>query len=184
MTNVDSTSGDIVASLGHLTLGSRLKRLGERLQGETTRFIQAQGIDLPSSWFPLLAALDRGEATVGELAEALGVSQPGVTRSVANLAGIGLVQVATGDADRRRRTVRLTGEGAALVGRARRELWPRIDAAVAEACAGLEGSLLEQVGVLERRLDEVPIDRRAAAVATVPPVPPAPMAPVTAGSRP
>lgn len=166
MTDSADTTGDIVASLGHLTLGSRLKRLGERLQGETTRFIQAEGVDLPSSWFPLLAALDRrGGATVGELADALGVSQPGVTRSVANLARIGLVEVATGDDDRRRRTVRLTAEGAALVARARRDLWPRIDAAVADACAGLDGSFLDQVSALERRLDDAPIDRRAAVAA-------------------
>jgi DNA-binding MarR family transcriptional regulator len=153
---------DILASLGHLTLGSRLKRLGERLQAETTRYIEAEGVDLPSSWFPLLAVIDRrGAATVGELAEALGVSQPGVTRSANNLARLGLVEAVPGAADRRRRTLRLTTEGGTLVGRARSELWPRIDAAVAEACAGLDGTFLEQVGGLERRLDEAPIDRRA-----------------------
>ncbi|MBM7503085.1 MarR family winged helix-turn-helix transcriptional regulator [Agromyces aurantiacus] len=162
MTEQDTATTDVVATLGHLALGTRLKRLGERLQAETTRFIQAQGVDLPSSWFPLLAALDRRESTVGELAAALGVSQPGVTRSATNLARLRLVEIATGDTDRRRRTIRLTPEGAALVERARAELWPRIDAAVADACAGLDGPFLDQVGALERRLDEAPIDRRAA----------------------
>src|SRR4029453_17504819 len=78
---------DIVEQLGHLALGTRLKRLGERLQAETTRFIEARGLPVPASQFPLLAALERpGGLTVGELAEAVGVSQPGVTRSVARLA--------------------------------------------------------------------------------------------------
>lgn len=155
---------DILASLGHLALGSRLKRLGERLQAESTRFIEAQGVALPSSWFPLLAVLDRrGSATVGELAEALGVSQPGVTRSADNLVRLGLVEAARPAADRRRRTLRLTAAGAELVDRARAELWPRIDAAVAEACAGLDGTFLDQVAGLERRLAETPLDRRAAA---------------------
>ena len=84
---------DIVEQLGHLALGTRLKRLGERLQAETTRFIEASGLPLPASQFPLLAALDRpGGLTVGELAEAVGVSQPGVTRSVARLAVQGLMK--------------------------------------------------------------------------------------------
>ena len=35
---------DVVEQLGHLALGTRLKRIGERLQGETTRFIAADGL--------------------------------------------------------------------------------------------------------------------------------------------
>ncbi|GAA1057762.1 hypothetical protein GCM10017608_01640 [Agromyces luteolus] len=173
---------DLVARLGHLTLGSRLKRLGERLQSETSRFIRAEGADIPASWFPVLASLDRAPASVGELAEQLGVAQPGVTRTVTSLADLGLVTVAADGDDRRRRTVALTAAGAALVERARRDLWPRIDAAVAEACGGLEGSLLEQVAGLERRLDDRPLDRRAAELATTAEHA-APVAPATPGAE-
>lgn len=155
---------DIVRQLGHLALGTRLKRLGERLQAETTSFIEASGLALPASWFPLLAALDRtGGLTVGELAEAVGVSQPGVTRSVAKLVELGLVGVeAHGSADRRRRSVLLTAAGEDLVGRARDEVWPHVEAAVVDVCEGLEGPLLAQLAELEARLDRVPLDRRAA----------------------
>ncbi|GAA2030686.1 hypothetical protein GCM10009819_13060 [Agromyces tropicus] len=132
------------------------------MQAETSQFIRAQGAGFPASRFPVLAALEQGAATVGELAEALGVAQPGVTRTVTSLADLGLVEVTTEPGDRRRRAVALTPAGTELVERARRDLWPRIDAAVAEACAGLEGSFLEQVGGLERRLDDRPLDRRAA----------------------
>ncbi|WP_448002289.1 MarR family winged helix-turn-helix transcriptional regulator [Agromyces bauzanensis] len=154
---------DFVRQLGHLALGTRLKRLGERLQSETTRFIEASGVALPASWFPLLAAIEHaGGLTVGGLAEAVGVSQPGVTRSVGKLAELGLITVVAHEsADRRRRSVQLTAAGAALVARARAEVWPYVEAAVVDAAAGLEGSLLDQLAALEARLDREPLDRRA-----------------------
>lgn len=154
---------DIVRQLGHLALGTRLKRLGERLQAETTGFIEASGLDLPASWFPLLAALDRtGGLTVGELADAMGVSQPGVTRSVAKLTELGLVGLSAHEsADRRRRSVQLTAAGEELVARARDQVWPHVEAAVVDACDGLEGPLLAQLDELEARLDRMPLDRRA-----------------------
>jgi DNA-binding MarR family transcriptional regulator len=103
---------DVVEQLGHLALGTRLKRIGERLQGETTRFIVDDGLAVPASAFPLLAALDRlGGLTVGQLADAVGVSQPAVTRTVTRLAHDGLVTVASEASDRRRRSVQLTEAG-------------------------------------------------------------------------
>ena len=155
---------DIVEQLGHLALGTRLKRLGERLQAETTRFIEASGLPVPASQFPLLAALDRqGGLTVGELAEAVGVSQPGVTRSVARLAEQGLITVTYEPGDRRRRSVQLTTAGDEVVARARADVWPHVEAAVIEACDGLDGPLLGELAELEARLDRDPLDRRAAA---------------------
>jgi len=154
---------DIVEQLGHLALGTRLKRLGERLQAETTRFIDARGLPVPASQFPLLAALDRqGGLTVGELAEAVGVSQPGVTRSVARLAEQGLITVTHESADRRRRSVQLTAAGDDVVARARADIWPHVEAAVVDICDGLDGPLLAQLAEIEARLDATPLDRRAA----------------------
>lgn len=153
---------DVVEGLGHLALGTRLKRLGERMQADTTRFIEANGLAVAASQFPLLAAIDRpGGLTIGDLAEAVGVSQPGVTRSVARLAELGLITVSQKPGDRRRRSVQLTGSGKQAVETARRTVWPHIDGAVAELCAGLDGALLGQLAEIEARLDLLPLDRRA-----------------------
>ena len=84
---------DIIRSLGYLTLGSRLKRIGEQLQADTQRLLDGLEVPVQSSQYPLLAALDRlGPLPVGELAQSLGITQPGVTRSVALLADLGLVE--------------------------------------------------------------------------------------------
>jgi len=78
---------DVVRSLGLLTLGTRLKRIGERLQAQTQAVIEAEGVaDIPASHLPVLAALQRlGPLTVGDIALALGVRQPGVTRQLGEL---------------------------------------------------------------------------------------------------
>src|ERR1041384_6088584 len=83
---------DVVKELGHLSLGTRLKRIGETLQAQTQAVLAAHGFEQPAAWFPLLAALDRlGPLSVGELSQAVGVSQPVVTRSLKGLEDEGLV---------------------------------------------------------------------------------------------
>ena len=152
---------DIIRSLGYLTLGSRLKRIGEQLQADTQRMLDGLEVPVQSSQYPLLAALDRlGPLPVGELAQSLGITQPGVTRSVALLAELDLVEVIQSDGDQRRRMVSLTGNGQRLVGKAKRDVWPRIENAVADLCKGLAGPLLEQLSAIEDGLAAAPLDRR------------------------
>ena len=153
---------DVVKELGYLALGTRLKRLGERLQAQTQVVLERADIDLPASHFPLLAALDRlGALNVGELSEAIGVSQPGVTRLLDKLAAEGLVQSTQSVADRRVRTIELTRSGRQLLSRARRSVWPVVEAAVADACAGPARTLLPVLAALEVALEESPLNERA-----------------------
>ena len=156
---------DVVRSLGYLALGSRLKRIGERLQGQAQVLLEEEGIGLSSSCFPLLAALDRlGPLSVGELAEAVGVAQPGVTRLLGKLETEGLVKSNPSTRDRRIRPIAPTRAGRQLIARARKSVWPRIEAAVAEACAEAAGPLLTQLSALEAALLATPLKVRAARV--------------------
>lgn len=155
---------DVVKELGHLTLGTRLKRLGELLQAQTQAVLATYGFEQPAAHFPLLAALDRlGTLSVSELSLAVGVSQPVVTRSLRGLEEAELVQSMTGDEDRRVRLVALSRKGRGLVRRARREAWVVIEAAVAQACAGTRGDLLSQLAGLEHALAEKSLLQRAQA---------------------
>lgn len=149
---------DVVKELGHLSLGTRLKRIGETLQSQTQAVLAAHGFEQPAAHFPLLAALDRlGPLSVGELSQAVGVSQPVVTRSLRGLENDGLVQSATSAEDRRVRRVGLSRKGRGLVQRAQKVAWPTIAAAVAQACVGLKGDLLTQLAALEEALSEQPL---------------------------
>lgn len=154
---------DVIAELGPIYLGSRLKRLAERMQAGAARVIAEAGLPVQPAHMPLLTALDRqGPMTVGQLAEAVGMSQPGITRGVGQLVTLGLIEVGRGEGDQRVRVLALTGAGKGAMARARLLVWPRVEAAVAEMCDGLSGSLLEQIGGLEAALAEVPLDRRVA----------------------
>ena len=152
---------DVVKELGHLSLGTRLKRIGETLQAQTQAVLLAHGFEQPAAWFPLLAALDRlGPLSVGELSQAVGVSQPVVTRSLKGLEDESLIGSEAAEQDRRVRRIALSIKGQGLVERSQREAWPAIEAAVAQACAGLEGDLLAQLAALEDALVEAPLLQR------------------------
>jgi len=153
---------DVVKELGYLTLGTRLKRLGERLQSQSQVLLDGAGFGLPASHFPVLAALDRlGPMSVGELAEAVGVAQPGVTRLLDKLESEGLVHSRQQAADRRVRTIALSRSGLQFVARAKNVVWPLIESAVADACAGPAAPLLAELAALEEALAAVPLDARA-----------------------
>ncbi|MBW8845574.1 MAG: MarR family transcriptional regulator [Burkholderiales bacterium] len=152
---------DVVRQLGHLSLGTRLKRIGETLQAQTQGLLAAHGFEQPAAWFPLLAALDRlGALSVGELSQAVGVSQPVITRSLRGLEDEGLVESQAAQEDRRVRRVALSAKGRGLVQRSRQQAWPAIEAAVAQACAGLQGDLLTQLAALEDALAHEPLLQR------------------------
>jgi DNA-binding MarR family transcriptional regulator len=155
-------SEDVVRALGYATLGSRLKRIGEILQAQT-QIVAAElaGTDLPTPHNPVLAALDRqGPLSIGDLAKALGQSQPGVTRLINKMKSDGLVEASASRQDRRVTTIGLTAMGKALVAHLKETLWPAITLAVADACNDLEGPLLDQLAGLEEALAAQPLSSR------------------------
>jgi DNA-binding MarR family transcriptional regulator len=157
-------AGDIIAERGHLFLGSRLKRLAERMQGDVARVVAASGLPIQPGQYPLLATLDLyGPLTVGEMVNALGVSQPGVTRNLSRLVALGLIETTRAHRDQRQKTMSLTAAGKAALAQSKLEVWPQVEGAVIELCAGLSGSLLDQITALERALERAPLDRRVAA---------------------
>lgn len=155
---------DVIGGPGYLYLGSRLKRLGERMQADVVRIVEAAGLPIQPSQYPLLAALDRdGPMTVGDLAGAVGVSQPGVTRNLALLIELGFVEGQRGERDGRQRLIALTDAGREALEFSRRTVWPRVEAAAGDLCAGREGTLLGLLREVEDSLVETPLDRRVAA---------------------
>lgn len=153
---------DIVRSLGFLCLGSRFRRIGERLQADTQQIIEELGVTLQAAQYPFLAAIDRaGPLTIGELAQAVGITQPGATRTVSQLLELGYVDMQASAEDQRRRLISLAPKGQALVDYSKRSVWPRIEQAVRELCGELSGPILEQLVAIEDGLAEAPLARRA-----------------------
>ncbi|OWV75272.1 MarR family transcriptional regulator [Rhizobium sp. R339] len=155
---------DVVRALGFLCMGSRLRRIGEKLQADTQQIIDAAGLGIQAGQFPFLAAIDRaGPLTIGELAQAVGITQPGATRTTGQLLELGFIDMQPAPDDQRRRLVSLTEKGQELVDYAKRSVWPRVTAAVADLCNNLDGPILEQLAAIEDRLVEAPLKLRGAA---------------------
>lgn len=152
---------DVIRERFALFLASRMKRMAERMQGEVMRLVEAAGLPLQPSHMPILATLDvDGPLTVGRLTEALQLAQPTVTRALARLVELDLVEVSRLHRDQRQKTVSLTPSGRAALGRAKALVWAPIEAAVNEMIADLEGPLPRLLDRIEDRLAEESLDRR------------------------
>jgi N-acetylglutamate synthase-like GNAT family acetyltransferase/DNA-binding MarR family transcriptional regulator len=158
---------DVLRDYGDLFLGSRLKRLAERLQGDAARIIRQAGFPIQPAQFPMLAAIHRyGPITVGRAVEVLGISQPVVTRTLSGLVDMGLLETTRDGADQRHKTIRFTSAGQALMAQATVLVWPRVDAAVKTMCEPLKGSFLDQIAQMEAALDWQSLEDR---VLSIPP---------------
>jgi DNA-binding MarR family transcriptional regulator/GNAT superfamily N-acetyltransferase len=148
---------DVIAEHGVVYLGSRLKRLGERMQAGAVKVAAGAGLAVQPAHMPLLSALDQQPMTIGQLAQAVGISQPGVTRSIGQLTDLGLVQSQPG-ADQRQRTVSLTPAGAAVMARAKLYVMPQIEQAVMALLGDQTSAFVRQLADIESALDATPLD--------------------------
>ncbi|MEO5493168.1 MAG: GNAT family N-acetyltransferase [Sphingomonas sp.] len=150
---------DVVRAEGAVMLGSRLKRLAERLQGGAERIAVECGLPTQPSQMPLLAALHRhGPLSVGDAVNLLEISQPAVTRILARLVEMRLVDTSRDGRDQRTKTIALTDQGRAVMEQAITTLWPRLRAAVAEVCD--IDALLNQIDGIETALSAQPLEQR------------------------
>lgn len=159
---------DIIRDRPYLFLGSRLKRLADQMQADVTVVAQRAGVPVQPGQYPLLAMLDEyGPQTIGQLAQAIGTSQPAITKISDRLIEAGLIEINRSDADRRQKLVSLSVAGRRAVERSKHEVWPQVEAAVKELTDDLAGPLLEQISEIEARLAISPLNGRTAALASL-----------------
>jgi DNA-binding MarR family transcriptional regulator/ribosomal protein S18 acetylase RimI-like enzyme len=155
---------DVIRDKQHLFLGSRLKWLADQMQGDVTLLAQRAGIPIQPGQYPLLATLDEyGPQTIGQLAQAMRMSQPAITKNAERLVEAGLIEISRSNADRRQKLVALSALGRRTLETSKREVWPLVEAAVKEITDDLSGPLLEQLAQFEARLAASPLSSRAAA---------------------
>lgn len=98
------------------TLGTQLRHLIELLDGAVERSYADVGLNYRPRYTPIMRALiDKGAATVSEIADTAAISQPAVTQTIGRMVDAGIVSIETGTRDGRQRIVRLTPAGQGLV---------------------------------------------------------------------
>ncbi len=147
---------DILREAGPVFLGSRLKRLAERMQTEAAIAITEAGLPCQPSHMALLAALARAPQSVTQLVAAIGTSQPGVTRAVGQLTRLGLVAAVPGR-DQRQRLVSLTLAGEEAYAAALTDIWPRMEGAVRSLLECLPRDFVGELGQIEDALAAQPL---------------------------
>lgn len=154
---------DLLKELGPTFLGSRLKRLGERMQAGAAKVASDAGLPVQPAHMPLLAALDGQALTIGQLVQVVGVSQPGITRGIGQLVDLGLAESQQSqEGDARQRTISLTAEGNAVLARAKLYVWPQVGEAVKALFGGQPEAFMEQIAAVETALAVTSIDALAA----------------------
>jgi DNA-binding MarR family transcriptional regulator/N-acetylglutamate synthase-like GNAT family acetyltransferase len=151
----------VLAEMGYLALGSRLKRLAERVQAEATKSFADRGYPVQATHFPLLAALTTyGPLSVGEAVDAVGISQPAVTRIHNSLQKLGLTRTVPVKGDNRQKQIRLTAKGEALVEDMKHTMWPHVRRAAQAICDGPDTDILSQISRIEDNLQTRALNAR------------------------
>ncbi|MFN3609621.1 MAG: GNAT family N-acetyltransferase [Hyphomonas sp.] len=152
---------DVLAEMGHLALGSRLKRLAERMQADATKVFADRGLPIQGTHFPLLAALTTyGPLSVTEAVEAVGISQPAVTRIHNALQKLGITTTSPVEGDHRQKRIALTPRGEALLEELKADLWPQVRRAAQGLCEGEETDFLSWITRLEGALQNRSLQSR------------------------
>src|SRR5262245_5730468 len=156
-----ASSEDFLDELGALALGSRLKRLGDRMMAEASRTYRAFGHDAQPKWFGLLALLHReGPVGVVDAAQRLGLTQPAVSQFCRGLEERGWIDVRTTAEDASRRRIQLTRSGRSSVA-SMQPMWLAVQQAAERLCREAGDDFLASIQRLERALADRSIAERA-----------------------
>lgn len=127
-------------------LGTQLRHLIDLLDGDVAQQYQDLGLDYRPRYTPIMRALKTlGTASVGQIAELAGITQPAATQTVNLMKQDGLVTVAPG-ADGRQRLVSLSAHG--------RELLPALEACWSATSAAADSLDAQLAMPLSRILNE------------------------------
>jgi DNA-binding MarR family transcriptional regulator len=97
-------------------LGTQLRHLLELLDGAVQQAYLDAGLDYRPRYTPVMRVfVQQRSATVGEIAEQAGITQPAATQTVALMKKEGLLLVAASGEDGRQRVVSLSPQGEALL---------------------------------------------------------------------
>jgi DNA-binding MarR family transcriptional regulator/GNAT superfamily N-acetyltransferase len=107
---------DFLQQLGPVALGSRLRRLSEHLTGEALGIYTDYGLRFQPRWYPVFYLVaQRSGITSQEIAEQIGHTHASVSQIVKELVRHGLLTMEVAAQDQRRRLLKLTPAGHAVL---------------------------------------------------------------------
>ena len=151
---------DYLQELGSLALGSRLKRLSDRLVQEVANIYEARNIDFEPRWFPIFRYIaETGSASITDIATAVGVTHPAVNQIAQELIERNLLDASVDPNDKRKRILSLSTKGKKVCA-AVKDIWSTIHASLSDLLEETENILPNALLEFEKALDERPLLRR------------------------
>ena len=106
---------DFYEQAGKMAIGSRLRRLSERMTDEAAKIYTLYGNDLQPRWLPVFFSLSNSEEkSITKIAEEIGQSHPAVSQVVREMAKQGFVKEKKDKADGRKNLVYLAPKAKAI----------------------------------------------------------------------
>ena len=153
---------DFVRELGVLALGSRLRRLSDRIMASGQQVYRMTEIDFEPRWFPVYRLLaDGGSKTVGDCARELGLTHASVSQTAAAMAKRGITTSREDCDDARRRLLELTDKGRDLLPQLR-GIWSDIEASISDVVEYGGVDILAALAGIEQALTVQSLSERAA----------------------
>ncbi len=154
---------DFYDRIGVMALGSRLRRLGDRLGEEAARIYALYGTELQPRWFPVFFLLgERDEESVSAIAEAIGHTHASVSQIVSEMVKQGYAVTRKGMSDGRKSFVTLTPRGRETIAKVRFQC-SDVGAAVGRMLAESDTDLWAAIAACERSLAHRPLFDRVLA---------------------
>lgn len=151
---------DHLIDLGALALGSRFKRLADRLHQEVAQIYATQNIDFETRWFPIFNLLgQQGEMAITDVANRIGVSHPAVNQIAQEMIEAKLVVAKPDKADKRKRLLSLSTKGTRLFEELLKT-WRLINLSICEAIYDADETLLPAIEKFETALSANSLLRR------------------------
>jgi len=153
---------DIFERTGKIAIGRRLRLLSQQLTDDSSKIYQLYGIEgfLPK-WFPVFFILHQdGEQTITRIAEHIGHSQPSVTKSIKEMAKVGLVKDNLKSKDKRKNVVGLTDKGMIISQKILNELSSDANNVVDLMIAQAQHNLWEAIKEWEKLLEQKSLHKR------------------------
>ncbi|MDO1446462.1 bifunctional helix-turn-helix transcriptional regulator/GNAT family N-acetyltransferase [Rhodocytophaga aerolata] len=145
---------------GKMALGSRLRLLTAKITDDAAQIYALYQVELSPKWFPVFYILsEEGEKTITEIAQAIGHSQPSVSKIIKEMTVAGLVKENLESPDKRRNSVLLTQKGKELSEKIKVQ-YLDVDAAIENIISEATHNLWEAMAEWEFLLEQKSLLRR------------------------
>ncbi|WP_372365526.1 GNAT family N-acetyltransferase [Candidatus Uabimicrobium sp. HlEnr_7] len=152
---------DILQQLGELALGSRFKRISDRLMQDGIKIYSDHNIDFEPRWFPMFSLFYRypGCYSVTEIAKKIGVSHVSVNQISKEMIKKGVLRSKKDKKDKRKNMLELTSKGEGLIDNLT-EIWEEIYAAIREITNATGYDIIDVLEKLEKEMNQKSLHER------------------------